>query len=42
MGCELNEPVPDMVQWQMFAANNKEFMKLQNKHSQSTTGLCLC
>lgn len=42
MGRELIEPVTDMVQWQMFVANNKEFMELHNEHAQSTTGLCLC
>jgi hypothetical protein len=33
MGHELTEPVPDMVQWQMFVANNKKFTKLQNEHA---------
>jgi len=42
MGRELIEPVPDMVQWQMFVANNKESMKLEYKHAQSIPGLCLC
>jgi hypothetical protein len=41
---ELIEPAQDTIQSQMFVTNDKEFIKLQNRHvptAQSTTGLCL-